>query len=354
MINVSIIFPIYNVKNYLKKSVNSIRKQTLKNIEIILVDDGSKDGSDKLVDKFAKKDKRIINLHQKNSGAAAARNFGMSKAKGKYLYFMDPDDWVQKDYLKKMYLKSQKTQAQLLISGFTNVYATKNKTFTTKTLPKEIFYSNPTSFRKNAYKYFNNSLLAVPWNKLYLNTYIQKKNLKFPNTGWDDLHFNLEVIRNIQSVDIVRDASYHFIRERPGSETTKVFNHSLFDKRKSQFNHILEIYKDWNIKDSKSIQTIYFYYESRLVEAIQETSGDHSRSYKNKILTINSILNDPLTLQAIKKGKGNSALIKLCLMPMKMRSAFLSFFVGKSISIVKLRFQKIFYILKIRIMTSKK
>ncbi|SPX97546.1 Uncharacterised protein [Lactiplantibacillus plantarum subsp. plantarum] len=88
-------------------------------------------------------------------------------------------------------------------------------------MSKRIF-ATQNDFRLHAHEYLNNTFLAVPWNKLYKTSYLKNHHLEFPQVKWDDLHFNMEVIRNIERVGVLDIAEYHFFRSRPGSETTKV------------------------------------------------------------------------------------------------------------------------------------
>jgi len=99
---ISVIVPVYNVEPYLEECVRSIRNQTLRDIEIILIDDGSPDNCPRMCDQYAREDERIQVIHQKNAGVSAARNAGLRVAKGKYIAFVDPDDWVDPDYLSIM------------------------------------------------------------------------------------------------------------------------------------------------------------------------------------------------------------------------------------------------------------
>lgn len=99
---VSVIVPIYNVKKYLEPCIDSILKQTYQNLEIILVDDGASDGSEKIVDEYAKKDKRISVIHQKNSGQSRARNVGIDRARGEYISFIDGDDEVAPNFIESL------------------------------------------------------------------------------------------------------------------------------------------------------------------------------------------------------------------------------------------------------------
>ena len=98
-IKVSVIIPVYNVETYISKCISSVIEQSYKNIEIILIDDGSKDSSGKILDEYEKGDDRITVIHQKNKGVSAARNRGLELASGDYVVFVDGDDWVDSNYV---------------------------------------------------------------------------------------------------------------------------------------------------------------------------------------------------------------------------------------------------------------
>ena len=115
MIKVSVIIPVYNVKPYLKQCMDSVVGQTLRDIEIICVDDESTDGSLKILQEYAEKDTRIQIIRQKNAGAGAARNNGMRHATGKYLSFLDSDDFFEMDMLEKAYEKAERDQADFVV-----------------------------------------------------------------------------------------------------------------------------------------------------------------------------------------------------------------------------------------------
>ncbi len=100
---ISVIIPVYNVENYLRECVDSVLNQTFSDYEIILVDDGSTDISGKICDKYAVKDDRVNVIHKKNGGLSNARNVGLKKAVGEYIYFLDSDDYIKTDALEKLY-----------------------------------------------------------------------------------------------------------------------------------------------------------------------------------------------------------------------------------------------------------
>ena len=119
---ISVIVPIYNVEPYLGECLDSLCGQTLRNIEIIGVDDGSTDGSGALLDEYAAKDKRIIAVHQKNAGVSAARNAGMRLARGEYLAFVDGDDWRERTAYEDILQKLQGRRPDIVIFRHTSIY----------------------------------------------------------------------------------------------------------------------------------------------------------------------------------------------------------------------------------------
>lgn len=122
MVEVSVIIPIYNAEDYLQKCVDSVIKQTEKNIEIILVDDGSKDNSLRICQQYSKVDKRVRVIHQENAGVSAARNEGIKQARGKYIGFVDSDDWIEPDMFERLLQEAENTGADVVMCDATTVY----------------------------------------------------------------------------------------------------------------------------------------------------------------------------------------------------------------------------------------
>ena len=114
---ISVIVPVYNILDCLERCVNSICAQTWKNLEILLVDDGSTDGTGKLCDLLAEKDDRIRVFHKPNGGSSSARNLGISMAKGKWIGFVDSDDWIEPDMYEKMMALMEKYGVRLVCAG---------------------------------------------------------------------------------------------------------------------------------------------------------------------------------------------------------------------------------------------
>lgn len=343
MPKISVITPVYKVENYLKKCIDSILNQTFTDFELIIVDDGSPDSCGKIADEYGIKDSRVYVIHKENGGAPSARNAGIEKACGEYFYFPDSDDWIEPTYLEELYSLAKKTEAQLVISGYTMEYYENNSSQSYAVSVPERFYENKQEVRSHLHNYFDNMMMAVPWNKLYKASFVKEKKILFPNLKWDDLHFNMEIIMDIESVAISASSGYHFFRSRPGSETTTVFDGMLYQKRKEQFEHILKVYEHWNIKDENILAVIYGYYASRLVQCVQEIAVSNSQ---NKRELINNVLTDDLSIKALKKGKIESRLLRVAAFPLKHQYVSGCIVVGKVIGFVKNKMSIVFYMLK--------
>ena len=128
-VKISIIIPIYNVENYLEKCIESALNQTYKNLEIILVNDGSKDKSLDICRKYEFIDNRIILIDKPNAGVWLARYDGIKKATGSYISFMDSDDYIEKDYIEKLYSKAQENDYDIVVCGFKRIEDETGKVF---------------------------------------------------------------------------------------------------------------------------------------------------------------------------------------------------------------------------------
>lgn len=343
MCKISVITPVYKVEKYLNKCIDSILNQTFADFELIIVDDGSPDSCGNIADEYEKKDKRVKVIHKENGGAPSARNAGIKIAKGDYFYFPDSDDWLESDYLETLYALAEKTHAQLVISGYTMEYYEGGENQSYMVTVPEQHYLSKSEVRNNLHKYFDNMMVAVPWNKLYRADYITGRRILFPDLKWDDLHFNMEVIKDIESVAISSSSGYHFFRSRQGSETTTVFDGMLYKKRKEQFEHIMDVYKHWNVNDTHVMAAIYGYYSSRLVQCVQEISISQA---SNKRGLIREILDDDLSKKAIKNGVINAKALKIAIIPMKIGNVSGCIAVGKCIGFFKEKMPSLFYKVK--------
>ncbi len=249
---ISVIVPIYNVEIYLKECLDSIINQTLKDIEIILVDDGSKDNSSKIVDEYSKKDKRIIAIHQENGGYGKACNTGLKIAKGEYISIVESDDYIDNKMLEELYLISKQTRTPIIKGNFDKI--TTNDTFL-------MSFSDIKSLNKNnnIVKTDKNLLLMTYessiWSAIYKRDFLIKNNitmLESKGASYQDVVWKFMTYALAKEVFLVDKPYYHYRVFAIGSSSTKkgdplvMFNnykviesflreHNLFNRFKKSF-----------------------------------------------------------------------------------------------------------------------
>ncbi len=346
-IKISVIMPVYNVENYIRKCLDSLLAQSFKQWELIAVDDGSPDKSGEICDEYAKNDSRITVIHKENGGAPSARNTAIERARGEYLYFMDSDDWAEPEMLEDMYNKAKQTDAQLVVAGYyIDTYYSDTQFYSqSQSLPSRDFKSR-SEFREYAYKMFDKNLLYTPWNKLYQRKYIIDNNIRFKNTFWDDFPFNLDVVRDVERVALMENRYYHFMRARSDSETAK-HRSDMYEKREQEHGWMLSLYMHWGIDDEASREMIFRRYIERVVGCIENvTNPACPLSEREKNEQISKMISSPETRKALKYARPNSIVMKLMLLPVRMKSVFITKLEGKFISSVKSGNVKLFAKLK--------
>lgn len=181
MAKVSVVVPVYKVEAYLPKCIESIQNQTEKDIEIILVDDGSPDSCGQICEAYAEKDPRILVLHQENAGQGVARNTGLAAATGEYVVFVDSDDWIESDLVEMTYVAAKKFSAQMVVFGAQAVDEQGNVVYPiAQTVPRNTVLSA---------KSCKSFLLTdpSPWNKLMQRSWLSETQFAFPKMYYEDL-----------------------------------------------------------------------------------------------------------------------------------------------------------------------
>ncbi len=230
-IAVSVIVPVFNSERYICDCINSLRSQVLSSIEIIIVDDGSTDSSPQICDNFAKKDNRIIVVHQENKKQGSARNIGIKIAKGDYIAFVDSDDWVGPTFLFDMYQKAIEFDADVVMCDYLRVKSNSEVKKTKKSkidrqLRKGEIY-NFKNLKKQLSRHFGFGI-AVCWNKLFKSN-LAKKYLYFPEgVFFED---SAPVFRTLAMADKITTVNkkLYFYRTSNLSSTTHLNDIKRFD-----------------------------------------------------------------------------------------------------------------------------
>lgn len=218
-IKVSVIIPVYNVEKYLRQCLDSVVNQTLKDIEIICVDDGSTDSSLRILEEYAAKDPRIRILRQQNLFAGVARNNGMKIARGKYLSFLDSDDFFALDMFEKMVARAEATGAEICICDFEAFYGDCSKANWTKRVGTEKFRSQNTFSASECFKSLPMDCLAFnPWNKIFRRKFIEELGNEFLATrSSNDLTFVCFALASAERMTISPNTFVFYRRVSEGS-----------------------------------------------------------------------------------------------------------------------------------------
>lgn len=211
MFDVSIIMPVYNVVDHLPRAIESALAQKKSIGEIILVNDGSTDGSKEVCEAYAEKEPLLITvINQENQGSGPARNAGLKKATGRFIYFADPDDYFNDRLLSDNIALAKKRQTDLVVFGYTHEKSGNpaNRELKLPNLPQ---MDTQRAFRKHFRNFYHFSPYAL-WNKMYRKDFLTKHNIHFgvQKAGQDAL-FNIEVFKHLESVTVNRKPYYHYV-----------------------------------------------------------------------------------------------------------------------------------------------
>ncbi len=235
---VSVIVPVYNVELYLERCINSIKLQTFSNIEVILVDDGSNDSSPIICD-AAKDDERFVVIHKKNGGLSSARNAGLDVAKGKYVCFIDSDDYIEFDMIEKLLNKLVQENAQI---STCNVF--KHTDEETRSQCLSIADENINFYGKDLLYFFDilgAKLTVLCTNRLFLNSIIQEHNIRFVNEKtvlFEDRLFIIHYFHFVKIATFVNESLYHYcfrnVSLTQGKDLVEIFNQYINLTKESQ------------------------------------------------------------------------------------------------------------------------
>lgn len=222
---ITVVVPVYNKKEYLNKCVDSIRNQTYKNLEILLIDDGSTDGSDKLLDEYASIDNRIRVIHKKNGGLSDTRNCGIKEAKGKYIGFIDADDYIEKDMYENLY------KAYDLYDNITFAQIMSQNVYENGEVFSEPLKNSGNTVTMSDSEYFGELLLHIGdssfCSKLFISDWIKNYSFKLGELN-EDFELLLRMMKDIDKVATVEKLGYNIVLSKE-SITRGSYKQKLFE-----------------------------------------------------------------------------------------------------------------------------
>ena len=280
---ISVIVAVYNIEEYVEKCVLSILKQSYRNLEIILVDDGSTDDSGHICDKLANQDQRICVLHKANGGLADARNTGLAAAKGSLIAFVDGDDWIDEDMYEKMYLELSEHDADIAVCRYRQVYRDKVQDDSTQ---KVILFEEQEALQCYVEERDEYNIQNAAWNKLYRKEIL--KGMKFPTGRWyEDMMFTTRVLSRVKSCVYLDSACYNYIIDREGSIMNTRINPRIFTDLIPAYREKTEFLKEIGRQDLADIHD-YFINKRLLIfyNEIKKSDNPEKRKYLDKITSI--------------------------------------------------------------------
>lgn len=275
----SIVMPTYGVEKYIEKAILSVQNQTYTDWELIVVDDCTPDQSAQIAAQMAKEDSRIrIVTHQENQGLSAARNTGLQEACGQYIWFMDPDDYVDEDLLATVYQSLQENPAKLVVFGLWEEYYEKDGTFSYRhaIAPKEAFYSNQESLRRQMIYLEQATLYGYAWNKIYDLEYLRSLGLRFENVKLiEDIVFNVEYCMEIDSMNLLPITAYHYQKRLDNSLTNK-FVGDYYALHRKRIDILYRQYQLWGMCTEENKQILGSLYGRYILSALQRNCDKRS------------------------------------------------------------------------------
>ena len=245
---VSVIVPTYNSEKTLERCLNSLIKQTLEDIEIIVINDGSTDGTKEILKKYSQKENiRVFNTQ--NKGQSAARNLGLDEASGDYICFLDADDYAESDGLEKLYNKAIQGNFDVVVSDIDIIYPDHNLLVNSGVKEDTI---NKQEIKKIMIFSYSS---GVVWNKIYKREIL--KNIRFMENVWyEDIHFNFRLFPMLNSIGVINSVFVNYVQTE--GSITYTYNEKLYDIVKV-FNDLIVYYKQNGLYDEYFAELEYSY-----------------------------------------------------------------------------------------------
>ena len=271
MIQVSVIVPVYNVEKYLRKCLDSLVCQTLKDIEIIVVNDGSKDHSKAIIEEYVNKYHHILSFKKENGGLSSARNFGIDHASGEYISFVDSDDYIAKDMLEKMYLKAKEHDFDLVMCDFSELHDDGIRRYSC--------HLDHDLYSKEEIQHHMVDYYPSAWNKLYKRILLEK--VRFKEGVWfEDVEMGYRLLPFVNTIGVVREHFYNYLI-RYGSITSTVdprIYHYI-----ENWNGILDFYKRHDFYDLYKEELEYCYVRYLFATFIKAAAKYNKNEFKKAV-----------------------------------------------------------------------
>lgn len=302
---VSVVVPVYNVEKYLDRCIDSIVNQTYKNLEIILVDDGSPDKCPQMCDQWAEKDSRIKVIHKENAGAGMARNIGIENATGEYIQFIDSDDYIDLKTIQKCVASFQKTQADAVMFGRFHVFSD-GKIEKLPVITNEYFFSGKQVIDNILPGLFiyEKGIGISSWCKMFKLQRIKLNNIRYKSEREvlsEDALFHLELFDYLNSVLIIPENLYYYFTNE--SSISRGYRKDLQTLNNKFLEECLVLCDKYGYKD-KIINSIYARYHIYAFAGMKQIKLSNLSKEQKKMLVYNffndEMLQESITFESLK------------------------------------------------------
>ena len=285
MKKVSVIVPIFNSSSYLNYCIDSLLKQTYKNIEIILVDDGSKDNSPQICKKYQKKDSRVLYYSKKNEGVASARNYGLGKITGEYVVFIDSDDYIESNMIECLTKGIDKYNCDMSACYFSK-FDDYNKALEKQTLHDKIIDYKVLNNKEEMYSLMlkNKKIGGYIWNKIYKKSILHKMDKYFSGDMLEDYEFNCRYVELCSKISFCELELYNYFENTNGLTGSFKINDSKINGI-NVYNEIIKYYEKYDYSSTYIIIFHALKYEFNINYKSYKLSKTKRRKYidKNKV-----------------------------------------------------------------------
>lgn len=325
----SIIIPAYNAEDTLKKCIESIEKQTFQKFEIIIIDDGSSDNTYTILECLASKNPYLQYKKIKNSGPGGARNVGIPLAKGKYIIFIDVDDYLKPNFLESYNILLGKNDFDLVISSYvTKVYDNDDLVSEQMTKYPETQLLNHESFLKELYPLMNNQMMYVVWNKVYRRDIVQENEIFFPAyRSCEDRIFNLKYFEYVKQALVMETVNFEYSFDGKNSLTNR-----FFDNKFDTFVHWYHLLQELTKEDTKGYASLFLKGVMSCLMALH--SETCPLSYKEKRDYIKHVVNHQDVVEASKLSSNETMMKRIIAMLLRSRLVNINYYASKLIHVI--------------------
>ena len=282
---ISIIIPIYNVEKYLPACVESILQQTYKNLEVILVDDGSPDQCPVICDELAQKDDRIRVIHQKNKGLSGARNTGIDNAQGDYLIFVDSDDTVEQTLVEELYTYAEKWNCAIVACGRNYIFEDGQIVCKIAHDESKVYGFEEAMQEMNSFRLFDMSA----WAKIYRKELFE--DIRFPEGKLsEDYYIMYKLFDKAQTIGYVAKPLYNYLQRQSSISRNKKINHDFADAAKKQMEFLDDKYPQMSVLGHTAYAsanlTVYDFYLKNGVKCPKDKLLEFKKAVRDNLVYI--------------------------------------------------------------------